>query len=378
MSDEVPKSDQSSLFGAISGWGQAAWDYASDSLNSLAGYKELDVVNPDSKDGEAAQPNELDVRRQKEFTSYKDYVGQDITCLLSVPVWIMEPVTLLQKMSEILEYYDILDKADATEDEFDRLALVVAFFVSPFSNIERPWKPFNPILGETFEYADGDMRFLSEQVSHHPPVSVGHGENSHFTYDIVSAPKTKFLGNTLDIYPIGRTRLSLKQAKESYWHTPPNSKANNLIIGRTWIDACGDFKVHNVTRGSSCHLYFTPCGWFSSGRYTFSGHITDKDGVKKVAISGLWNSHCDAVRCDAEGNPQEGAETKRLWTASPKPEGHKYSWTQFVPKLQDCKTINPLPSDSRRRPDRAALEARKQPPSTTPTLASQANWCPTT
>ncbi len=42
--------------------------------------------------------------------------------------------------------------------------------------------------------------------------------------------------------------------------------------------------------------------------------------------------------------------------AAPKPTtNNKYSWTQFVPKLQECKGVNPLPSDSRRRPDRAAL-----------------------
>lgn len=122
-------------------------------------------------------------------------------------------------------------------------ATVVAFLVSPFSNIERPWKPFNPILGETFEWKDGDLQFLCEQVCHHPPVSAGHGENKHFVYDIVSAPKTKFLGNSIDIYPIGRTRLQLKKSGDLYWHSPPNSKAHNLIVGTTWIDAYGDFKV---------------------------------------------------------------------------------------------------------------------------------------
>lgn len=35
-------------------------------------------------------------------------------------VWIMEPVTLLQKMSEILEYTDLLERADKVDDEFDR------------------------------------------------------------------------------------------------------------------------------------------------------------------------------------------------------------------------------------------------------------------
>tara|TARA_B110000285_G_C14948050_1_gene525331 strand:+ start:729 stop:887 length:159 start_codon:yes stop_codon:yes gene_type:complete len=32
-------------------------------------------------------------------------------------------------------------------------------------------KPFNPLLGETFEYVTRKYRFLGEQVSHHPPIS---------------------------------------------------------------------------------------------------------------------------------------------------------------------------------------------------------------
>ena len=47
-----------------------------------------------------------------------------------------------------------------------RLALVAAFLVSPFGAAERTWKPFNPVLGETFE-ADklqNDAFFVAEQV----------------------------------------------------------------------------------------------------------------------------------------------------------------------------------------------------------------------
>jgi hypothetical protein len=42
------------------------------------------------------------------------------------------------------------------------------------------------------------------QVSHHPPMSSGHAENSHFSYDVTSKLRTKFLGNSVDIYPVGR------------------------------------------------------------------------------------------------------------------------------------------------------------------------------
>lgn len=50
-----------------------------------------------------------------------------------------------------------------------RIALVAAFLVSPFGAAERTWKPFNPVLGETFE-ADklqNDAFFVAEQVGTH-------------------------------------------------------------------------------------------------------------------------------------------------------------------------------------------------------------------
>ena len=47
-----------------------------------------------------------------------------------------------------------------------RLAWVAGFCIGPFGGNERPWKPFNPILGETFELdlPENGVRFLAEQV----------------------------------------------------------------------------------------------------------------------------------------------------------------------------------------------------------------------
>ena len=47
-----------------------------------------------------------------------------------------------------------------------RFAWVAAYCVSPFGAAERAWKPFNPILGETFELEIGNgVHYLAEQVS---------------------------------------------------------------------------------------------------------------------------------------------------------------------------------------------------------------------
>jgi hypothetical protein len=53
---------------------------------------------------------------------FQQYIGMDVMSLLSVPVWIMEPVSMLQKMAEIMEYTQLLDQADLAEDPDERCA----------------------------------------------------------------------------------------------------------------------------------------------------------------------------------------------------------------------------------------------------------------
>lgn len=116
----------------------------------------------------------------------------------------MEPFTVLQRIAEIMEYTELLDKADQSNSPMERLAFVTAFAITPYSNGGRPYKPFNPILGETFQLeCNNEVQFLAEQVCSVPPIGVAHAENKHFTYDIVSLPQTQFRGNSIELYPYG-------------------------------------------------------------------------------------------------------------------------------------------------------------------------------
>lgn len=349
--------DQEGWMSSAWSMGAAAWNYAAQTVNSFMGYEDLNVVDPTSGEAKAAE-TDLSDQRQKAFTSYKDYLGKDITSLVILPVWIMQPFTMLQNMAEIMEYTDCLDAAATCEDPFMRMAYIVGYTMGPFAAIERPWKPFNPILGETFEYykRDKGIKYLAEQVSHHPPVGVSHAESDLWSYDLVSAPKTKFLGNSVEVYPIGRTRIKLKGTGELFSLVPPPTKAHNVIIGSIWIDTFGDYTLLNSTTGAKAHLFFQPCGWFGAGRYDISGTVKTPEGVPKIALSGKWNSYLDAVKCDENGDPLPDAETIRIWTCRPKPEDDPYSFTHFAHELNSCEGINPMPSDSRRRPDRALLE----------------------
>ena len=59
-----------------------------------------------------------------------------------------------------MEYQDILIKANKEVDAQLRLLLVTAFAVSRHASLAgRLDKPFNPLLGETFELVDPDGKF---------------------------------------------------------------------------------------------------------------------------------------------------------------------------------------------------------------------------
>lgn len=79
-----------------------------------------------------------------------------------------EPISMLQRLSEDLEYHELLDKAAKCHSSLEQMCYVAAFCVSAYSTtVYRTGKPFNPLLGETYELdrrRESGYRSLCEQV----------------------------------------------------------------------------------------------------------------------------------------------------------------------------------------------------------------------
>lgn len=60
--------------------------------------------------------------------------------------------------------------------------------------MERLKKPFNPLLGETFELVTPEFRFYSEMVSHHPPILSVNGQGKNYEMNFTSDCEIKFTG----------------------------------------------------------------------------------------------------------------------------------------------------------------------------------------
>lgn len=76
---------------------------------------------------------------------------------------------MLQRFAEESGFSDLLDSAAMCEDTCEELAYVAAFSMTAYTGTAvRTTKPFNPLLGETFECDRSDdlgWRSFVEQVS---------------------------------------------------------------------------------------------------------------------------------------------------------------------------------------------------------------------
>lgn len=75
---------------------------------------------------------------------------------------------MLQRLTEDLEYSELLDRAARCDSSLEQMCLVAAFSVSSYSTtVHRTAKPFNPLLGETYELdrlEEYGYRSICEQV----------------------------------------------------------------------------------------------------------------------------------------------------------------------------------------------------------------------
>lgn len=71
-------------------------------------------------------------------------------------------------LCEELEYSELLDKASEVDNPFMRMVYIAAFAVSSYSSTftRAGTKPFNPLLGETYECVRDDkgFKFIAEKV----------------------------------------------------------------------------------------------------------------------------------------------------------------------------------------------------------------------
>lgn len=286
----------------------------------------------------------------------RNNIGKDLS-KVSMPVELNEPLNTLQRMCEELEYSELLDKAAETEDPFERMVLVAAFAVSGYSSTyyRAGSKPFNPLLGETYECIreDKGFCFFSEQVSHHPPVSACHCESKNFTFWQDVRWKNKFWGKSMEILPIGSVNLMIPRFGDQYEWNKVTTCVHNILSGRRWIEHYGEITIRNIKSSAClCKLTFVKGNYWSSNVNEVQGFVMDQEGKVIHRLFGKWH---EGVYC---GVPPSA---KCIWRPGSMPTDYElyYGFTRFAIELNElCPELkDALPrTDARFRPDQRYLE----------------------
>jgi hypothetical protein len=285
--------------------------------------------------------------------------GKDLSTV-SMPVTANEPTSLLQRLAESMEYASLLDSAASSNaTPVERLMYVAAFAISYFANSrvkERAIrKPFNPMLGETFELVREDLgfRFVAEKVSHHPVRTACQAEsltNGGWCFTQSPQPVQKFWGKSVELNTEGRCRVVLHASQERYsWHQA-TCFLRNVIAGEKYVEPVQTMTIQSETSPLRAIATFKAGGMFSGRSEEVSVQLLDGDETIPLGLHGKWTEGLHRTDTD-----------ELVWSVGNLvPDAPKvYGLTAFAATLNEITDIERghlPPTDSRLRPDQQALE----------------------
>uniref|UniRef100_A0A3Q2QUP5 Oxysterol-binding protein n=1 Tax=Fundulus heteroclitus TaxID=8078 RepID=A0A3Q2QUP5_FUNHE len=329
----------------------------------------------------------------------KKCIGLELS-KITMPIAFNEPLSFLQRITEYMEHACLLNRACELSNSLQRMEMVASFAISAVgSQWGRTGKPFNPLLGETFELIreDPGYRLVSEQVSHHPPVSAFHAESlsGDFVFHGSIYPKLKFWGKSVEAEPRGTMTLELLKHNEVYTWSNPTCCVHNIILGKLWIEQYGTMEIINHSTGEKCVLEFKPSGMLGKDLHRVEGYIQEKSKKKFCVLYGKWTGYIWAVNphtyetykksekkddktkkndelenaenCDESDSPEllksvnAVPGSSLLWRIQARPphSAKMYNFTNFAMALNELEPGMEAilaPTDCRFRPDIRAME----------------------
>ncbi|XP_036373787.1 oxysterol-binding protein-related protein 8-like isoform X4 [Megalops cyprinoides] len=271
--------------------------------------------------------------------------GMDLSKVV-LPTFILEPRSFLDKLSDYYYHADFLSEAAVEENAYNRMKKVVKWYLSGFYKKPKGLKkPYNPIIGETFRCmwihtkTNSKTFYISEQVSHHPPVSAFYVSNRKDGFCLSGSilAKSKFYGNSLSAILDGEARLTFLNRGEDYVMNMPYAHCKGILYGTMTLELAGQVTIACEKTGYSAQLEFKLkpflgsddsvnqiAGKIKLGKEvlaTLEGHwdseifINDK---KTGVVETFWNPTPELrqsrlTRCTVPPEEQGDFESEKLW-----------------------------------------------------------------
>jgi hypothetical protein len=271
-------------------------------------------------------------------------VGMDLH-KVTFPTFVLEPRSMLERITDFMAHPDLIFGAEQCDDPEERFMRVLQYYLAGWHiKPKGVKKPYNPVLGEFFrcryDYPnDTQGFFISEQVSHHPPISAFFYVSPANKVCIVGElrPKSKFLGNSVSTTMEGENRITLMGRPEDgeYVITMPNMYARGILFGKMVIELGDACTAHNDAQDLHADLEFKTKGFFSGSYNAIAGRVR-RGGTDLGEVTGKWSSLMEfkstksgekrtlfdvqkhgsafAPRWVAPEDEQEPYESRRLWS----------------------------------------------------------------
>nr|XP_051714874.1 oxysterol-binding protein-related protein 10 isoform X5 [Oryctolagus cuniculus] len=218
-------------------------------------------------------------------------LGMDLTKVV-LPTFILEKRSLLEMYADFMAHPDLLLAITAGATPEERVICFVEYYLTAFHEGRKgalAKKPYNPIIGETFHCswevpkdkvkprrtaapcpadlpgrpgADDSsqsykLRFVAEQVSHHPPISCFYCEckEKRLCVNTHVWTKSKFMGMSVGVSMIGEGVLRLLEHGEEYVFTLPSAYARSILT-IPWVELGGKVSINCAKTGYSATVIF--------------------------------------------------------------------------------------------------------------------------
>uniref|UniRef100_G3NKB9 Oxysterol-binding protein n=1 Tax=Gasterosteus aculeatus aculeatus TaxID=481459 RepID=G3NKB9_GASAC len=312
-------------------------------------------------------------------------LGMDLTRVV-LPTFILEKRSLLEMYANFMAHPDMFLSITSGCTPEERIVRFVEYYLTAFHEGRKgavAKKPYNPILGENFHcswYVPRDrvrplrtanftapnsaanadcycVRFVAEQVSHHPPVSGFYCEckEKRMCVNTHVWTKSKFLGMSVGVSMVGEGVLYLLEHDEEYVFTLPCAYARSILTV-PWVELGGKVTINCAKSGYSATVTFHTKPFYGGKVHRVTAEVKhNQTGNVVCKAQGEWNgvleftySNGETKAIDTSKQPiikkkilppekQGPYESRRLWqhvTASLK-SGNMDAATEHKHRLEE-------------------------------------------
>lgn len=221
---------------------------------------------------------------------------------MTAPAFILSTTSLVEFSSYWTEHPSVFVAPAAEKDPAKRCMLVLKWFLSTLKQqyasrsekLGSEKKPLNPFLGELFlgkwEDEAGETQLVSEQVSHHPPVTAYSIWNNKHGVRLqgYNAQKASFK-TTINVKQVGHAMYHIDEFDEDYFISLPALHIEGLVIGSPYVELNSSTFIQSSS-GYTCKIDYSGRGWVSGKSNSFTASIYPEDKKKEPVFTaeGQW------------------------------------------------------------------------------------------